>query len=84
MRPVGRTAKFSKMTLVALNSLATALVDILAVSMSTADICGFVTRVHILEWPFIIPSMRCSYVMIIFNLLLDMSHLSGGWIILAN
>ena len=50
VRPVGRTAKFSKMTLdhLTLNSLATALVDSSAVSrpiacsLKTCDICGIV------------------------------------------
>ena len=45
-----------------------------------------VTKLHILEWPFIVPSTRCSCVMMIiillFNQLLDMPHLSDGWIIL--
>ena len=36
------------------------------------------------ERPFIVPSTRCPCVMImVFNQLLDMPHLSGGWIILA-
>jgi hypothetical protein len=43
-----------------------------------------VTKLYILEWPFIVPSARCTCVMImLFNQLLDMPHLSGGWIILA-
>jgi hypothetical protein len=43
-----------------------------------------VTNLHILEWPFIVPSTTCICVMIMmFNQLLDMQHLSGGWIILA-
>ena len=43
-----------------------------------------VTKLHILEWPFILPSTRCTCVMImLFNQLLDMPHLSGWWIILA-
>ena len=37
------------------------------------------TQLHIWEWPFIVP---CTCVMImLFNQLLDMPHLSGGWII---
>jgi hypothetical protein len=40
-----------------------------------------VTKLHILEWPFIVLRTRCTCVMImLFNHLLDMSHLSGGWI----
>jgi hypothetical protein len=36
------------------------------------------------QWTFIVPSSRCTLVMImLFNQLLDMPHLSGGWIILA-
>ena len=49
MRPVGRTAIFSKMMLrrlmvekLTLNSLATGLVDILARTLKTLDICGIV------------------------------------------
>ena len=43
-----------------------------------------VTKLHILEWPFIVPSTRCTCVMImLFNQLLDMPHVSGGWIILT-
>lgn len=75
-----------------LNDLATALVDIPAVSMpiaapskletSVALCC--VTKLHILEWTFIVPSTRCICVMImLFNQLLDIPHLSGGWIILT-
>jgi hypothetical protein len=42
------------------------------------------TKLHTFEWPFIVPSTRCTCVMIIlFNQLLDMPHLPGGWIILA-
>jgi hypothetical protein len=66
-------------------------VDIPAVSMPIArslktwDICGTVLCDKTALWPFIAPSTRCTYVMImLFNQLLDMSHLSGGWIILAN
>jgi hypothetical protein len=74
----------------AFNYLAKALMDIPAVSMSIAQAlknlrhlcCG--TKVYILEWPFIFPSTRCTCVMIVqFNQLLDMPHLSGGWIIVA-
>ena len=42
-----------------------------------------VTKLYIL-WPFIVPRTRCTCVMImLFNQLLDMPHLSSGWIILA-
>ncbi|CDQ70574.1 unnamed protein product [Oncorhynchus mykiss] len=42
------------------------------------------TKRQILEWPFIFPSSKCTCVMIVlFNRLLEMPHLSGGWIILA-
>ena len=47
-------------------------------------LCRCVTKLHILKWPFIVPSTRCTCVMImLFNQLLDMPHLSGGWIVLA-
>ena len=43
-----------------------------------------VTQLLILEWLFIVPSTRWTCVMImLFNQLLDMPHLSGGWIILT-
>ena len=43
-----------------------------------------VTKRHILEWSFVVPSTRCTRVMImLFNQLLDMPYLSGGWINLA-
>lgn len=42
------------------------------------------TKLHILEWLFIVPSIRCTCVTIMFfNQHLAMPHLSGGWIILA-
>jgi hypothetical protein len=42
------------------------------------------TKLHILKWAFIVLSTRCTCVMImLFNQLLDMPHLSGVWIILA-
>ena len=65
-------------------SLPTALVDILAVSMPTLDICGNCVwwQQNIFEWPFIVPSSSCVMIML-FNQLLDMPHLSGGWILLA-
>ena len=43
-----------------------------------------VTKLHILEWYFIVPSTRCICVMtMLFNQLLDMPHLAAGWIILV-
>jgi hypothetical protein len=70
------------------NYLVTVLLDITAVGMPIAhylktwDNC--VTKLHILEWPCIVPSTMCTGVMImLFNQLLDVPHLSGGWIILA-
>jgi hypothetical protein len=43
-----------------------------------------VTKLHILERSFIIPSTRCISVMnMLFNQLIDMPHLSGGCIILT-
>ena len=65
-----------------LYSLATALVDIRAVSMRPQLETS--VALHILEWPFIVPSISCTYVMIKpFNQRLDMPHLAGGWIILT-
>jgi hypothetical protein len=90
VRPVGRTTKFSKMNLDVANGREMNMVDISTVSMpiarslktSVALCC--VTKLHILEWPFIAPSTRCTCVMImLFNQLLDMPHLSGEWIILT-
>jgi hypothetical protein len=44
-----------------------------------------VTKLYILEWPFIVPRTRCTCVMtMMFNQLLDITHLSDGWIILTN
>ena len=44
-----------------------------------------VTKLHILECHYIVPSTRCTCVMIVlFNQLLDLPHLSGGWIVLSN
>ena len=74
------------------NSMATALVGIPAVNIPIAGklhapsklkasvaLC-FMTKLHILEWPFIVPNTRCTCVMImLFNQVLDMPHLSGGY-----
>jgi hypothetical protein len=40
-----------------------------------------VTKLHVLEWPFMVLSTRCTCVMTM--PFLDMPHLSGGGIILA-
>ena len=51
--------------------------------VTSMELCC-VTKLHLLEWPFIVPSTRCTCIMImLFNQLLDMPHLSGGWIILV-
>ncbi len=65
------------------SSWATGLVDIPAVSMPIARLCC-VIKLHILEWPFIVTSLRhtCAIIMLS-NQHLDMPHLWGGWIILA-
>ena len=72
-----------------LKLLATALVDIPAASMpiapsfKTVALCC-VTKLYILEWPFIVSSTRFTCIMImLFNQLLNMPYLSGGWSILA-
>jgi hypothetical protein len=52
--------------------------------LETSVALCWVTKLHILEWPFIVPSTKCTCVVIMpFNQLLDMPHLSGDWIILA-
>ncbi len=42
-------------------------------------------KLHILEWPFIVASLRntCAIIMLLSNQHLDMPHLWGGWIISA-
>jgi hypothetical protein len=70
-----------------LNYLATALVDIPAVSMPIARSLNFrhlwhcvVTKLHILEWPFV-PSTRCTCVIIMLFIQLHiMPHLSDRWL----
>ncbi len=72
------------------NSSSTALVGIPAVSMPIARslkisvaLC-WVIKLHILDWPFIVASLRhtCAIIMLS-NQHLDMPHLRGGWIISA-
>ena len=100
MWPVGRTAKFSKRMLEAVYGSEINITfsgnssgghscmpacQLLAPSiLKTSVALYYVTKLHILEWPFIVPSTRCTCVMImLFNWHLDMPHLSGRWIILA-
>jgi hypothetical protein len=93
VRWVGHAAEFSKMMVekLTLNSLATALVEISAVSMQIAHTLNLrplwhccVTKRHILKLPFVGLSTRCTCVnSMVINQLLDMPHLSVGWIILA-
>lgn len=73
----------------AFTSLATALVDIPAVSMpiacflKTCDICGILLP-DILEWPFIVAILRHTWAIILLSIQqLDMPHLWAGWIISA-
>ena len=75
------------------NSLAKAWLDIPAVStpiarsLITSDICGIVLcdKTAKFRVAFYCPYTRCTCVMImLFNQLLDMPPLSGGWIILTN
>ena len=87
VRPVGHTAKFSKETLEEAygrefniqfsgNSSGGHSCSQHANCTLPQNIC--VTKLHILEWPFIVPSTRCTCVMImLLNQLLDMPHLSG-------
>ena len=64
-----------------LNCLAKALVDIPAVSIPIAH---FLKDIYDKTPHFKVPSTRSTFVMtMLFNELLDMPHLSGGWIILA-
>ena len=50
----------------------------------TSVVLCCVTKLHILERPFTVPSTRCTCVMsMLFNQFIYMLHLSGGWIILS-
>ncbi len=52
--------------------------------LATSVALCFVIKLHILEWPFIVASLRHTCVIIMLsNQLLDMPHLWGGWIISA-
>ena len=75
-----------------LNYLATALVEFLRSAcqlqapskLETSVALCCVTKLDILEGPFIVPRTRCTCVItVLFNQLLDMPQLSGGWIILV-
>ena len=95
LRPVGCTAKFSEMTLDAAYGIEMNMqfsgehscsqhANCTLPQLETSVALCCVTILHILECPFIDPSTRCTCVLImLFNQVLNMSHLSGGWIILA-
>ena len=97
VRLFGHTGKFSKMTLEAAygreinitfsgNSSGghscsqNANCTLPQLETSVALCC--VTKLDILKYNFIVPCTRCTCVMIMLQVL-DMPHLSGGWIILA-
>ena len=97
VRPVGCTAKFSKTTsevaygreinikLSGNSSGGHSCSQLHAPSKPETSVAlCYVRKRHNSEWPFVVPSTRCTFVMTtLFNQLLDMPHLSGGWIILA-
>ena len=97
VRPVGPPAKFSKTMLVAAygreiniqlscnsnggNSCSQHANCVLAQNLRYLWHCVVWQNRPFFYWPFIVPS-TCVLIML-FNQLLDMPHLSGGWIILA-
>ena len=100
VRSIGRIAKFSKMTLEAAYGREINIkfsgnssgghscsqhANCTLPQLETSVALCFVTKSHILEWPFIVPSTRCTCIMImLFNQLIDMPHLSSGWIIMLH
>ena len=96
VRPVGRTDKWSRTTLEAAygreiniqfsgnSSVGHSCIQHANCTLPHLWHC-IVWQICTFEWHFIFPSTWCTCVMImIFNQFLDMPHLSGGWIILAN
>ena len=81
VRSVECTAKFSKMTLEAAYGRR---MNIQLSDNSSGEHSCCVINLHIFEWPFIVPSTRCTCVMImLFNQILDMPTLLSGLIILS-
>jgi hypothetical protein len=98
VRPIGHTAKLSKMTLemaygreinIKLSGKRSGGHSCsqhasCTLAQNLRDLWRCVTKLSILEWHFIVPSTSCTCVMtMLFNQRIDMPHLSGGWIILA-
>ena len=77
VKPVECTAKFSNMRLEAAYGREINQLHAPSKLEPSAALCR-VPRLRILEWPF-----YCPPLIVLFNQLLDMPHLSGGWIILA-
>ncbi len=97
VRPVGWTAKFSETPLNAVSAYGREINIQFTSNSSGGHICSHtpsklvtsvalccVIKLHILEWSFIVASLRhtCEVIMLS-NQHLDMSHLWGGWIILT-